>query len=353
MTTTLAAWLHNLNPFIVRFSDDFGIRWYGLSYISGFAVAYLVITWLAKRRLIEIPRERVGDAMLTFIIGTLVGGRLLYVLVYDRTLLGFQSGFPFWKVFAINHGGMASHGGMIGVILASYRVSRGWKNPDGAIVGRTSWLHVIDITALACTSGLLFGRLANFINAELLGKVHSPPGVEGPWWTVQFPQELLTKARELTPAQTGVLNQLIATVPGKSPGDQLEYIVAHASQFATQLKPLLNSRYPSQLFQAAAEGLLLGISLLLIWARPRKPGVIGAWFLIIYGAFRILTEFWRLPDAQFMTDEFKSGRPYGLSVGQWLSVAMVVVGLAALAIVIRRPVARIGGWLRSNPAPAR
>ncbi|MFN7020935.1 MAG: prolipoprotein diacylglyceryl transferase [Phycisphaerales bacterium] len=347
---TLAAWLHTLDPFAVRLSGDIGVRWYGLAYIAGFAVAFVIMRAMARRQLIQIPVDRLGDAMIFLILGTLLGGRLLYVLVYDRSLLSFSNQFPFWGLLAINRGGMASHGGILGVILASWRISRGWKDPSGAIVGRTSWLHVLDVTALACTVGLFFGRIANFINAELLGKIHSPPGVEGPWWTVQFPSELLHDRVHLTPAQTEQLHILVSTAPGASPREQLHHIVEHADQYAAQLKPLLASRYPSQLFQAAAEGVVLGLCLLLIWAKPRKPGVIGCWFLIIYGTLRIVTEFWRLPDAQFMTEHFKSGRPYGLSMGQWLSTLMVVFGLFMLAIVARRPVAKLGGWLFGTPS---
>ncbi|MCC6322844.1 MAG: prolipoprotein diacylglyceryl transferase [Phycisphaerales bacterium] len=359
--TTLAAWFHHLDPFAVRLGPDMGVRWYGLSYIAGFAAAFVVMRFLAKRKLIQVPVDRVGDAMMLLILGTLIGGRVFYVLVYDRSLLRFHDAFPFWGVLAINRGGMASHGGMIGVILASWRISRGWTDrrpaSDGksfttVIVGRTSWLHVLDITALVCTFGLFFGRIANFINAELLGKIHSPAGIEGPWWTVQFPKELLHSDATLTPAQTDALRDLVAQAPGSTPRSQLAYIVEHADRYSAQLKPLLNSRYPSQLFQATAEGIVVGLCLLLIWSRPRKPGVIGSWFLIIYGMGRIATEFWRLPDAQFITDQFKSGRPYGLSMGQWLSALMVAVGFVALALVSRRSVLRLGGWWRPNPRTA-
>jgi len=344
MSVTLGAWLHAIDPFLLRISGDIGVRWYGLAYIAGFLIAYLMMRGLAKRGLIQIPFERVADAMLILIVGTLVGGRLVYVLVYDRSLLtSFSSGFPFWGVFAINRGGMASHGGMVGVIAASWRVSRGWKLADGRIIGRTSWLHVLDITTACCTVGLGLGRVANFINGELLGKVKTPAGVEGPWWTVQFPQELTHFKINLNPDQSAKLDRLLTEVaPGLPYNAALDRLITRAATVSDQLKPLLTSRHPSQLYQAIAEGVILTTVLWLIWARPRKPGVVGCWFMIIYGVLRILTEFRRLPDAQFGD----RANTYGLSMGQWLSVGMIGVGLAVLIVSLRRPVPKLGGWLR-------
>jgi phosphatidylglycerol:prolipoprotein diacylglycerol transferase len=331
---TLAAWLHTLSPYLVRFTDSgFGLRWYGLSYLAGFLVAYLILRASARRGLMLIPRERIGDAMMWFIGGVLIGGRLGYVFLYQPELLvRFTPGPPWWGVLAIQGGGMSSHGGIAGVILAAWRVSRGWKNRDGSRTGRIPTLHVMDVIALLAPLGLMFGRLANFINGELLGRIHSPPGTPGPWWTVQFPQELYGwrgpgqrtgHAPALSPAQ----EQLLWSTASRAaePGDvtalqAVDRLVAKASQFAPELKQILSSRYPSQLFQAASE-LTLFIVLWAVWAKKRKPGVVGCWFLITYGLLRILTEFWRLPDTQFVVE-----RPFGLSRGQWYSVPMVLFG---------------------------
>ncbi len=360
---TLAAWLHTLSPTVWRFSDAIAIRWYGIAYLAGFAVGYFLLLKLARRRLVAIPYDRVGDAIMWLVVGVLVGGRLGYVIVYDpEQWITFTKSFPFWGVFAIHHGGMASHGGIVGVILAAWRISRGFKNPDtGLIEGRCPPLHVMDIGALLCPAGLFFGRLANFVNGELLGRIVSPPGTPGPWWSIQYPHELkgiqhvspdgLIKyadpAQPLTTEQGRQLYNLLGQVgaPTDSVSRKIDILIERARDFAPQLKLLLSSRHASQLYQAVAEGIILGAALWLVWYKPRKPGFIGAWFLIIYGVLRILTEFIRLPDPQFV-----HGRYFGLSRGQWLSVAMIVAGAAVLAAVRKWNTPPLGGW-KTKPPP--
>lgn len=344
----LAAWLHTLDPFLVRFSGDFGIRWYGLSYVLGFVIAFIVLRALAKRSIILIPADRVGDAMLWLIGGTIVGGRLGYCLFYQPELFKtFSSSFPFWAVFSIDKGGMASHGGMIGLILACLRISRGWKDERGELIGRCPFLHVMDSAALVAPFGVLLGRIANFINGELLGAVVSPPGTPGPWWSVQFPQELLGRVSSIpamqNPDTAAKLTALAhAAVPKGDLEDGLFRLATHASTFASDLAPLLSSRHPSQLYQAFAEGVVLGSVLWWVWRKPRAPGVVCGTFFIVYGVLRITTEIWRLPDAQFAV-----GRPFGLSRGQWYSVPMVVIGLALITYAIKSRAPQLGGWL--NP----
>jgi phosphatidylglycerol:prolipoprotein diacylglycerol transferase len=360
---TLAAWLHTLSPVIVRLTDSFAIRWYGVAYLAGFAVGYAVLVALARRRLVMVPAERVGDAIMWLILGVLIGGRLGYVTFYDPAAwITFTRSFPFWEVFAIHHGGMASHGGIAGVMVASYRISRGWRDPaTGAVIGRCPPLHVMDVAALVCPFGLFFGRLANFVNGELLGRIVARPGVQGPAWSVQFPQELRgvksvspsgemiigEHAQQLTLEQGRELYALVQQVgePGDKLPRRINLLIEHAREFGPQLKGLLSSRHPSQLYQAAAEGIVLGAVLWIVWARPRRPGVVGAWFLIGYGVLRIATEFVRLPDPQFV-----HGRYAGLSRGQWLSVGMIVAGLAVVGLVRRWGGAPIGGWASRREA---
>lgn len=357
-TLTLAdAWVHDLNPFVVRFSDTLGVRWYGLAYAAAFVVGYLQLRLLSKRGLSCIPAHRCGDVILTVIVGVVVGGRLGYVLLYEPSLLwDFSASPPWWGVLAINRGGMASHGGMIGVIIAAWRVSRGWKLADGTVEGRCMTLHVADLFALVAPVGLLFGRLANFINGELLGRVIAKPGEPGPWWSVRFPQEVLSEhACYRTEAQDLALDQLIArwTGPDDMWIDGYQRVVetiqaggAEGRRLAEELSPLLCARAPSQLLQAAAEGLVVGIVLWVVWAKPRKPGVVGAWFLISYGLLRVATEFVRLPDAQLAVD-----RVMGLSRGQWYSCVMVLAGVIVLALASRSKAAALGGWLRPRVRP--
>lgn len=362
---TLGAWLHNLSPFALEISEGFGLRWYGLSYAAGFVVAYLLMRSLAARGLIQIPKDRVADAMTLLILGVIVGGRLGYCLVYEPTLLTtFTNSFPFWSFFALNRGGMASHGGMVGVIIACVLIARGFRDDRGTIIGRTTPLHVMDVMALCCTPGLFFGRIANFVNGELLGKIVAMPGQPAPWWAVQFPQEMFSASMDkgghrppLTAEQAIALQRLIDAHRGAAGTDEQAFQrvidLLHkgpaetSRRIAEQLAPLISARHPSQLYQAFAEGIVLGLTLLLIWRIPRAPGVIASWFLIIYGVLRVVTEFWRLPDAQLAVQ-----RIAGLSRGQWLSVLMVVAGLALLRFSLtraKRVPGLLGGWGTSNP----
>ncbi len=342
-----AAWLHDLSPFLVRFSGGVGVRWYGLSYLMGFLVGWLVLRWLSKRGVTPLSPVQITDAMVAWILGVVLGGRLGYVLFYERPLLWtFTDDAPFWGVLALNNGGMSSHGGMIGVILACLWVTRRLRREGLADLPK---LHVIDLTAIACVPGLFFGRVANFINGELLGRVAAKPGAAAPWWAVKFPQEVLTRHESFrTPEQAAQLRQLVErfATPTDSFDSAYERVLrtlhaggAEARQVAADLAPLLSARHPSQLYQAVTDGLVLGAALLLIWAKPRRPGVVGAWFLIVYGVMRIVTEFFRLPDVGVE-------RTLGLSRGQQLSGLMVVAGLVALVILRRRTDRTYGGWLR-------
>lgn len=336
MIETLA-WVHDLDPFALRITPGFGVRWYGLAYICGFLVAWLLLQWLARRRLILLTREQATDAMFALILGVLVGGRLGYILVYDRALLtAFSSGPPWWGALAINKGGMASHGGIVGAILACWWVARRAGVPT---------LHVMDMFALATPPGLFFGRLANFINGELLGRIVAQPDEPAPWWAVKFPTELVDGHRPaLTAEQSARLAGLLERVaPGEKYAAAAHTLITDiqrgAGAYAKELEPLLSARHPSQLYQAFMEGIVLWAALWIVWRRPRRPGVIAGTFLIVYGVGRVCTEFWRLPDAHL-----KVQRPGGLSYGQWLSIGLIAGGACMLAIVARRGAQRLGGW---------
>jgi len=364
MTATLAAWLHDLDPFVFRISGDFGVRWYAISYLLGFALAYFMLRAMARRGLILLHRVFLLDALLLIGLGVFVGGRLGYVLLYQPSLLWtFDGSFPFWGLLMINRGGMASHGGMIGVAIAAWRVSKGFRDDRGEVHGACPVLHVFDTLALVAPVGLFLGRLANFVNGELLGRVVARAGEAGPWWAVRFPQEHLTAhAPELTDEQQLALERLTLehTLPNDPPDERftlgygrlLEKVQAGSAEVAGRLEPLVSARHPSQFYQAFAEGL---VTLAVVWwvfRRPRAPGVVSAWFLITYGIGRVVTEFWRLPDDHFGGGGFfdlTSARPMGLSRGQWLSVLMVVIGVGLLVWVTRRAkrvgTEKIGGWM--------
>lgn len=356
----LGGWLHTIDPFLVRFSGGFGIRWYGLSYLAGFIAAFLILYRLAARGLIRIPKDRVSDAVLVAVVGVVVGGRLGYILLYQPSLLWtVRPQFPWWDAIALNRGGMASHGGMVGVLLAAWVVSRGFRTDQGRREGRTSPLHVLDAFTLVAPLGLMFGRIANFINGELLGRVVAQPGEHAPWWAVRFPQEINERYLPFvldgqappdihhTPAQAAALErllleqQIIENERWESLASRLvERVQEGAPDLAARIEPLLTARHPSQLYQAAAEGIVVGLVVWAVFALPRRPGVVSAWFAISYGVMRILTEFVRLPDVGVP-------RVLGLSRGQWLSVALIIAGLGLLFLAARRrSEPKLGGWLR-------
>ena len=348
---SLAAWLHDLNPFIVQFGGGLGLRWYGTSYAAGFVVAFFLLRWLHRRGVTPLNEQRIADSMLVLCMGVVAGGRLGYVAFYEPSLLWtFTDRAPWWGVLMLANGGMASHGGMLGVLTACWWIWRsGKKNQEIDPAGKVPLLHIMDLTALVCTPGLFFGRLANFINGELLGAIVTRPGQEpSPWWAVKFPQERFSDmAPPLSGSQEQTLTQLLDTYRVGQESDiaawdrildLLRSGTSTASQVSAKVSPLIAARHPSQLYQAAAEGLVLGLILLFAWKRPRRPGFIVALFLIIYGALRIVTELYRLPDAHLAIQ-----RVLGLSRGQWLSVVMIAFGLLCLWLSSRRK-ETFGGW---------
>ena len=355
---TDAAIFHSLSPVALDLGF-FQIRWYGLSYVLGFVCSYLILRTLARRGLIALPASRVADAMVYIIFGVLIGGRLGYALLgYDPSILWtFSDSFPYWNLLAINKGGMASHGGMIGVIIAASFVARGFKTPEGGREGRTTWRHVVDMLALCVPFGFFFGRIANYINGELLGRIVAQPGQPGPWYSVRFPQELLGWSSpqthgEHTPDLTGPQHQRLVELvtdglrPDETWTSGVERLVARASEHRQELEPILSARHPSQLYAALLEGLAVAIVVWIVAAKPRKPGVVGAWWLISYGLARIIDEVWRMPDAQFDVE-----RPWGLSRGQWFSVPMVVIGIVAVIVCSRSRDPLTLGWAAKRSRP--
>lgn len=285
----------NVNPEIFSF-DLFGIhfalRWYAVSYILGFICAIKLMKFFINREALWISgkpplNSSQADSLLTYLIlGVILGGRLGYVLFYN---FSYYVANPI-DVFKIWDGGMAFHGGFVGVCLAIVMYCRSNLIPI--------W-SVADLIAVSSPPGLFFGRLANFINAELWGRPTDQP------WGVVFPG---------TRAQTcdGVLG--------------------------------VCARHPSQLYEALLEGLALFVLLFLI-ARVgafKKVGLITGVFAICYGLSRFFVEYFRVPDPQFFTETNPYGFVYsfdgfGLTMGQTLSLPMVIVGLAlAISSIFRK-----------------
>lgn len=355
----LAAWFHDLDPFLWELRPGLGVRWYGLSYALGFLIAWLLLRFLCRRGASSIPEDRAADVVVLGAIFVIAGGRLGYVFFYRPELLvEFTAQPPWWGLLAINKGGMASHGAIVAAVVYAWVVSRGFKGEGGGRVGRAPALHVLDTFALLTPVGLLLGRLANFVNGELLGRVAARAGEPAPWWAVKFPQEVLERPGEISQQQLDGIARLAGMRPPiDTPQERIELEIAYsallrqvqegAPQLQAQLEPLINARHPSQLYQAAAEGVAVGLVVWVVARRPRKPGVVAACFGIAYGLLRIVTEFYRLPDAHLEVQRW-----LGLSRGQWLSVAMVLAGVGLLAWALRREAPLLGGWAAARPAPA-
>ena len=286
----------DLSPILFEFSlgpINLAIRWYALAYIVGVIIGYWLIAQAMKRptlwpnQTVALTKKDLEDLLTWMILGIIIGGRLGYVLFYERDYyLANPLDIP--KVWM---GGMAFHGGFLGSLTAAIIFSRRRSIP---------LLTLTDLLAMATPPGIMLGRIANFINAELWGRPTDAP------WGVIFPG----RAAQDCPGVDG-----------------------------------LCARHPSQLYEAGLEGLVLGAALLwLAFARGwlRKPGAIGGLFLAGYGAARFFVEFYRVADAQFITPDSPAGRvlfigDFGLSMGQLLSTPMIIGGLGLMIWALRRP----------------
>lgn len=284
----------NISPEIFAF-ELFGftvaLRWYAMGYIVGIALGWQIIKMALRRPHLwrnGAPMEvsRLEDLLTYIVIGVIAGGRLGYVLFYKPAeyLADPISILRIWE------GGLAFHGGFLGVVLAVYLFSRHHNVPLPELA---------DIIAVAATPAILLVRCANFINAELWGRQTDVP------WGVVFP---------------GI----------------------EAQSCATATAPCV--RHPSQLYEAGLEGLLLGIILLFLAFRfgaLQRHWLLTAVFFLGYGAARFIVEFVRQPDIQFVSPGNELGWAihwgnYGLTMGQLLTLPMILAGLTVILLASRR-----------------
>ncbi|MEX0741674.1 MAG: prolipoprotein diacylglyceryl transferase, partial [Phycisphaeraceae bacterium] len=305
--TMLATYVHRIDPFVFEFSPGIGIRWYGLAYVAGFLAAFLLVRMMAKRRLTPLEVDRVPDVVLAVAVGVIVGGRLGYCLFYRPDLLtDFSNAFPYWGVLAMNRGGMASHGGIIGVIIAGWWFARrSGQRPT----------HIMDLIALTAPIGIFFGRVANFINGELLGRA-APETLP---WAVKFPQEVVNwparNPEALASPEFGRVLSMVQELYGRSAESthmMLQRVALAAREndaVATALEPLLTPRHPSQLYAALLEGLVVFVVLAWLWRLPRKPGFIAGAAMVLYPIVRIISEAFRMPDLHLGFRQFDRQTP--------------------------------------------
>ena len=245
------------------------IHWYGLTYLLAFALFW----WLGVQRLRHPPfatlpqweRKDVEDILFLGVLGVIAGGRVGYMVFYQPAELLAQP----LSLFAVWEGGMSFHGGLLGVLVAMVWFARTRQRP---------WLQVMDFVAPCVPTGLAAGRLGNFINGELWGRVADPTL---PW---------------------GMVFRGAGELP----------------------------RHPSQLYQLALEGILLFVLLWLYARKPRQTGQVAAAFLVGYGCMRFVAEFFREPDAHLGL------LGLGFSMGQWLSLPMIVGGVVLWRWASRR-----------------
>jgi phosphatidylglycerol:prolipoprotein diacylglycerol transferase len=334
--------VHTVDPFAIDFGGGFGIRWYGLSYAAGFLVAWLILRWLARTDRTPLSAAQASDLLTYLVVGVIVGGRLGDVLFYHQSLLWkFSAAFPFWGVLEIHKGGMSSHGGIVGVIVACIVFARRFRIP---------WLHVTDLACFVAPPGLAFGRLANWVNGELPGKA-LPASMQGnpPWWSVKYPDEILSEgfARSAELAQLPLVKAMAPVAASRGeplPDAVFRACYAGQAELVGQVAPLLTARYPNNFIQAATDGLGLGLVMLAVWLVPRKPGVVSGAFLAAYGALRVASESFREPD----DGVFSIGL---LTLPMLLSLGMIIAGAVIIRQGSRAPGPAFGGLLRRDASP--
>ena len=288
----------NLSPEIFAidlFGIHFALRWYAMAYLVGVVIGWRLSVMALRRAVLwrnDTPTMSPDDAedlMTWIIVGVIGGGRLGYVLFYKPA---YYLAHPI-EIPMVWQGGMSFHGGFIGVCIAVFFWSR---------AGNRSLSAVADMLALSVPPALFLGRLSNFVNGELWGRQTDLP------WGVIFPSEAAQSCPDLV---------------------------------------LACARHPSQIYEALLEGLILGA--LLLWLAFRRGGLRMPWFLTGvfmagYGLSRSFVEFFRQPDAQFVSEANPLGlylhiNGYGITAGQLWSLPMIVIGLWLIWRAHRTPAA--------------
>ena len=288
-------YLHQIDPIAVAIGP-LKVHWYGLMYLLGFVVAF----WLGRRRvragrLPGVDDNGFGDLMFYSMLGVVLGGRIGYILFYD---FGEFVKDPL-MIVRVWQGGMSFHGGLLGVLAAIAWWSR--KH-------RLHFFDTVDFMAPLVPAGLGFGRIGNYIGGELWGKPTAGTAFDG--WGVIFPRALpepfasMDAASLRTDFESGALNSF--------------------------------ARHPSQLYQAFLEGVVLFLVLWFLSKRERPRYFISGVFLALYGVFRFIVEFVRVPDAQIGDHGYLA---FGwLTMGQVLSVPLILAGIALVVYSRRAPV---------------
>lgn len=252
--------VHTIDPTLISIGP-LSIQYYGLFYALGFVLAFFILHHFSKKKKLDLTEDEISDYLLYIIIGTIVGARLVYVFIYNA---GYYFSNPS-DIIAVWKGGLSFHGGFVGAIVAGYVFCK--KH-------RKSFLQLADYSVIPLALGLVFGRIANFINAELYGRETSVS------WCVVFPQG----------------------------GDAC--------------------RHPSQLYESF-KNLIIFLVLWFVSGKKVKQGTLFGLFIVLYGILRFSVEFFREADIQL-------GYFLGLTMGQILSLLMVILGSSFLYYINKK-----------------
>jgi phosphatidylglycerol:prolipoprotein diacylglycerol transferase len=330
-----ATYVHHLNPIALPIYGGLALRWYGLAYLMGFVAGFLLLRSFARRGLWVLKPEKTADFIAAAaLFGVFLGGRIGWVLFY------FKDGFwkPGWwsgiladplLVFRVWQGGMASHGGILGLVIFTWFYARKEK---------VSWTGLGDGLCVVAPLGLFFGRMANFVNGELYGKI-----AHGVSWAMKFPlafsdgnapenlrfDEAAAAAAQVEPKLTGLYQALESATNNDYPYARSALFEGlldanrHSDKVNQAIEPYLEPRHPSQLYEGALEGLLLFIILYVVRVRcPKAPdGLLTGLFFALYAGFRIFGENFREPDAPLIG---------AFSKGQFFSFFMFAFAAAFL-----------------------
>ena len=322
MKEQLATYIHQMDPFAIQFSETFGLRWYGLAYVAGFVAAFFLLRWFVKLGACELRRDQVADFIsIVAVLGVMIGGRLGYMLLYDFARFS-ENPLIFLNFLG---GGMASHGGFAGVVVACWFYARYTKK---------SWIGLGDNLVTVAPVGIFFGRIANFVNGELYGRPSDGP------FAMKFPDELTDRSVFSIDQLMDLANRGSEVVPGlyQRANEAVTYAASQnllPNGFVAQLLKetswenpvfreilgsVLTPRHPSQLYEALTEGLLLFVILLAVRLRWKNlyHGILTGLFFVLYPIGRIIVENYREPDSTMIG---------ALTKGQFYSVFMIVMGI--------------------------
>ncbi|MGB1108852.1 MAG: prolipoprotein diacylglyceryl transferase [Gammaproteobacteria bacterium] len=270
-----------IDPVLIQLGP-LAVRWYGLMYLIGFVGAWWLGVVRARRPDSGWREEEIGDLLFYVAIGVIVGGRVGYMLFYNTELFLSEP----WRLLFIWEGGMAFHGGLLGVLVAVWLFARRTQR---------AFFGVVDFVAPLVPIGLGAGRIGNFINGELWGA----PG-DVPW------------------------------AMAVSCGEPGRWLLCEGKLGLSAGVPFTPPLHPSQLYQFFLEGLVLFVVLWWVSARPRPTMFVSGLFGLLYGVFRFLVEFVRMPDLQL------GYLAWGwLTMGQLLSLPLIVAGLVLIAMSLR------------------